>query len=268
MTADRFKKRALRVLAALNGRAPVPVTKGGAAACILHLGETRTIRCPADQLEAMVDQGWLHLSRCPSSGRTLAAVSADGVTWHKRMASGDGFAGQHREVTSANIDGQPDLTRNLAESPLARLARPGGAQRDAWLNHGQVAAGERLRSDFEFGQLSPSISASWNPARTVRDSAGAHGDPQNLSDRVLDARVRFNRALDAVGPELSGLLVDVCCFLKGLEQVELERKWPRRSAKVVLRTALAALDRHYNPPPPQTRHDIRHWGEKDYRPTL
>jgi hypothetical protein len=91
-----------------------------------------------------------------------------------------------------------------------------------------------------------------------------------MSDRAVAARQRFHRALDAVGVELAGLLVDVCCRDIGLVAAERARGWPLRSAKVVLDVALTALARHYGliaPDRPVERRP-RHWGDADYRPTL
>ncbi len=84
----------------------------------------------------------------------------------------------------------------------------------------------------------------------------------------MAARVRFSRAADAMGPELSGVAIDVCCFEKGLETVERERQWPARSAKLLLRAALLALARHYAPPAVRARGNNHHWGDADYRPSM
>jgi hypothetical protein len=81
------------------------------------------------------------------------------------------------------------------------------------------------------------------------------------------------RALQAVGPRLAGVLIDVCCELKGLEEAEKVNDWPQRAGKVVLQLALTRLARHYGliipehgPSPGRAR--LRHWGEEGYRPTL
>ena len=49
------------------------------------------------------------------------------------------------------------------------------------------------------------------------------------------------RALDAVGPELSQVLVDICCELKGLEEAERSHDWPQRAGKVVLQLGSRVL---------------------------
>lgn len=128
------------------------------------------------------------------------------------------------------------------ESPLARLASRRGANGQPFLSAPEAEAGERLRRDWTRGALMPSVTQRWDG---LPGSGGGRSPGGDLADAALDCRKRVGTALDAVGPELSGVLVDVCCFLKGTEQVERERQWPVRSAKLLLKAGLGALARHY-----------------------
>jgi hypothetical protein len=78
------------------------------------------------------------------------------------------------------------------------------------------------------------------------------------------------RAIEAVGPELSGVLIDVCCELKGLEQAERDQGWPQQAGKVVLQLALTRLARHYGMGTSESSSPrrMRHWGSEDYQPTI
>jgi len=128
-----------------------------------------------------------------------------------------------------------------AEAPLARLGSRRGAQVQPFLRPEEHEAGERLARDWTRAQLSPRVTQSWSglPA----GGGGTGGD--EIGDMALDARERVRRALDAAGPELAGILVDVCCMERGLEAVERERQYPRRSAKLLLKAGLSVLARHY-----------------------
>jgi hypothetical protein len=169
------------------------------------------------------------------------------------MDTGDGFAA---------------VTVNLAESPLGQLARYRLRDGTPFVTGVEVDAGERLRHDYTRGRLVPRLGANWEAA-VAPGRRGAGGGLADLAVTALAARQRVDRALAAVGPELAGVLVDVCCFLKGLELVERERGWPVRSAKVVLKTALGALSRHYRPPSgSRAGAPLLHWGAEDYRPEL
>ncbi|MCO7726607.1 DUF6456 domain-containing protein [Brucella intermedia] len=156
---------------------------------------------------------------------------------------------------------------NPEESPLAMLYRRKTASGSSFISEDEFLAGERLRTDFTRGSLMPSITMRWD--KSVRSRPNGPGGMAELTDIALASRVRVERALEAVGPELNGVLVDVCCFLKGLETVERERQWPARSAKMLLKAGLAALHRHYNPQLERKRGGVAlHWGTDDYRPRM
>ncbi len=179
------------------------------------------------------------------------------------------FLAQHGDIVSAavEIDNERQTVRvNLSESPLGSLSRLKDRSGLPFLPAEALAAGEHLAGDFMRAQLQPRVTASWEPRLAARGK-GERGGMVDLTDSAVAARLAVNRAVEAMGPELSGVALDVCCFMKGLETVERERQWPARSAKLMLRTALMALARHYAPPfrrPPP----MQHWGAQDYRPEL
>jgi hypothetical protein len=177
---------------------------------------------------------------------TLLAPTDAGRAWvaRKRSPDGDGFRRQHsrRRRVSLDMEGiRRKVEINEAESPLAWLRRRQGKNGMAFIGAAAFAAGERLRVDFTMANLMPRVTTNWQ----APEGCSSAGDPVMFSDAVLSARQRVKQVMEAVGPELSGILTDVVCFLKGLEQVESERGWPARSAKIVLSLALDRLARHY-----------------------
>jgi hypothetical protein len=137
------------------------------------------------------------------------------------------------------------------------------------LSDAQFMAGEKLRADFTRAQLSPRITSSWDQSTAGRQ----RGLPSSyeFSEGTLAAKQRVDEALKAVGPELNGVLLDICCFLKGLKLVEHERRWPARTAKIILSLGLDRLAQHYGlaqAAQGKARVAIRQWGAEDYRPVI
>lgn len=116
----------------------------------------------------------------------------------------------------------------------------------------QLAAGERLASDLWRARMTPRVTSVWTG---VPGDAGARraapGAGIDIADSVIAAKVRVEQALKAVGPEFAGPLIDVCGHMLGLDHIERSNGLPARSGKIVLRTALTRLARHYGFLPPE-----------------
>ena len=182
-----------------------------------------------------------------------------------------------KSSTPANARGSDDACpegvplRNLDESPLAWLARRRDKGGQPMISASQFNAGEQLRADFTRSQLSPRITSNWSGFLSGGggERRGPSGHGVDIADHVVAARQRINQAMAAVGPELAGILLDVCCYLRRLETLEKAAGWPQRSGKIVLQIALQRLARHYglvrDDEPPRSSL-VRHWGAAGYRP--
>ena len=142
------------------------------------------------------------------------------------------------------------------------------------ISHEELAAGEKLAADFHAAMMQPRVTASWSGAvSSRREKRGPPGFGAEVPDRVIAAKRRFEAALLAVGADHAGLLIDVCCFEKGLSDVEKAAGWPQRSGKLVLQIALRQLARHYGliQDDAAAVHGVgrlRHWGAAGYRPEI
>lgn len=190
--------------------------------------------------------------------RAIAAVEA------ARRKPGSGQRLGAADSARPAVPGKPTI--NVNESPLGWLRQRKSHDGSPLITAIEFEAGERLRADFWFAQMAPRVTSSWSALPGSGQHRLAPGTGRDIADNVIAARERVNRALAAVGPELSGMLLDVCCFLKGLEQAERDRRLPQRSGKVVLQYALRSLARHYGLDRRGSPGVIRHWGEAGYRP--
>lgn len=156
------------------------------------------------------------------------------------------FRKQHLALAQRQIVtelGQASVLIDEGESPLVWLARRRSRDGRSHIEPHQLQAGERLRADFTCANMLPRTTSNW--ANPISSDKSGSNRARDFTETMVAARRRVHRALDTVGPEFAGLLLDVCCFLKRLEDVERERAWPARSAKVVLQLALDRLARHY-----------------------
>lgn len=129
-------------------------------------------------------------------------------------------------------------------SAIDRLAPRRAGETEAFLAPHHLLAANRLERLIARSRLTTRLTMSYDPAR-----AGERRQPGNgatdIADSAAAARQQLHRLAEALPAECWGVLFDVCGLGKGLQTVETERRWPRRSAKLVLRIGLSQLATHW-----------------------
>lgn len=215
-------------------------------------------RGDATEVEQLIADGAL------VGDRERCAANAETAGWLKRARlDRDSFVAQHRTIAAT-----PDGTEiNLAESPLARLAAGIGGEA-GYLERHQIEAGERVRRLVERAQLQPRLTMSYSAAHTAANGKRGAGD---ITDLAADARRALDDLFHVLPRDCAGVVFDVCGLLKGLQEVERERGWPRRSAKLVLRIGLEHLAQHYGfgaVARGKASARTRQWMDRDARPSV
>lgn len=140
-----------------------------------------------------------------------------------------------RILPPADIIDRARVTVNLAESPLAWLARRGH------ISPVQLLASQKLRADFHLAQLGPRVTMRWDPLPAAARNAATAG----ICRGQAAAKARFDDAVAACGPGLADIAWRVICNGEGLETAERALGWPVRAGKLVLQLALDRLVGHY-----------------------
>src|SRR5690606_32382676 len=118
----------------------------------------------------------------------------------------DGYRQQHLSLALEARESGGEARKswvNRDESPLRWLARRSNRCGRPLVSPRQLAAGERLRADFEYAGLSARVTAAWS-------QLGATAAPDRRAYRELDptearmhARQRYEKAVRALGPGLA-----------------------------------------------------------------
>ncbi|MGB0967558.1 MAG: DUF6456 domain-containing protein [Halocynthiibacter sp.] len=262
----RQEKDERRILSRLSETGAVLVVAGDLDKAVVVRSlpggkSARTAVADREIAQSMALKDWI---TCSAKGKvTQYKMTTTGRAALKRMISvtdpeQPGFADmqasfgdQHRiwgkkQIASGCEDEKPRHIRyNIAESPLAGLARRRDKDGKPFLSDDLVHAGERLREDFELAQMGPRVAQNWERFLTG-GGRGSFGADSGVGHGPDEARRRVSGALEHLGPGLGDVVLRCCCYLEGMETAEKRMGWSARSGKVVLRIALQRLKRHYD----------------------
>ncbi|MCF6302224.1 MAG: DUF6456 domain-containing protein, partial [Devosiaceae bacterium] len=224
-------KRAIRFVQALL-ISPYAFLNGGEEFQVPK--KTRPVSLPRADVERLVSEGVLLLCEGRCSASELARQ------WVKRsLLDKDPFANQHRsKMLETN-----KVQVNQLEGPVSQLsiAKKGTGP---FLQKHHVAAANKIHVLFQGAQMLQRTTMSYDPTRSGA-AVVKNGFGQEMGERAIDARRKLKACLQNMPDDCAGVILDVCGFQKGLQLVEIERKWPRRSAKLILRVGLEKAARHF-----------------------
>jgi Domain of unknown function (DUF6456) len=226
---------------------------------------------PDVMIDRILSAGWLIKEE--SHGHYQVRLSPQAIAQLNKLKTSRSQRGKPIERLRLKREkaSQTTFPRKPAMSPLDAFAKRLDRDGRPIISSAQREAGERLAADFQRGQMMPRVTADWSePTHSAGTRRTTPGAGVEMSDAVAAARQRVSLAIDAVGSELSGVVIDVCCFETGLVQTERRHALPQRSAKIILQLGLTRLARHYGiiAQAPRADTKIRHSGAKDFRPTL
>ena len=262
---DTLAREGRRILRRLAEAGALLIVAGDMDKAVVLKGTVRTAVLERGVAKAFALKDWIAVKH---TGRVMSyEISVAGRAALKRMLEEDAaargerledeetdgpqpFAGQHRDWGEREIGEEGGRRRrmraNLAESPLGVLARRRDANGEPFLTPDLVAAGERLREDFELAQMGPRVAQNWERFMTGGGARGGYRPELGHGGGSERARERVAEALRDLGPGLGDMVLRCCCFLEGLEAAERRLGWSARSGKIVLRIALQRLRRHYD----------------------
>ncbi|WP_127112199.1 DUF6456 domain-containing protein [Shimia sediminis] len=254
--AETLKREALRILRRLcETGAVLAVAQDMERAVVVREAEGATARTGVVDravAQAMVLKDWIS---CDNPGRiSRYRITAAGRSELNKLLAETENQAQGFAEAQAGFDAcesGPVVTStgramrfSMADSPLTALARRRDRDGSPFLNEFLVAAGERLREDFELAQMGPRDSRNWKKFLSGEDRLGYVTD-LGVSGPSAMARERVAQAVRELGEGLADVALRCCCFLEGLESAEKRLGWSARSGKIVLRIALIRLSEYY-----------------------
>ncbi|GIK49797.1 MAG: hypothetical protein BroJett013_24940 [Alphaproteobacteria bacterium] len=243
--SGRAVERALARLAAPG--AVVAQERGGAGYGVFPAGDRRrrpVARLRADDVRLLASTGALEAA----AGNLFVLSAAGRARVAREAAGGEGFLAQHAPLEQrAVVDAEGDLrhvrgvVRSTVLIKLSALRDGAGAP---WLSELELAAAQRLRSDWEASQGGLTRGSDWR-APPIGGARGASNVQERAMAARCDARRRVADALDALAQPLRRVVERVCLNEDGLETLERAEGWPARSGKLALKLGLAQLARAF-----------------------